>query len=74
MRNLIQSSVICEEINFLASEIKSLPRRDKEVRLEPNQVGGEKKEEKKKAAVIVGTLKAAMTSERVQKRGSNSPR
>lgn len=49
MRNLIQSSVICEEINFLASEIKSLPRRDKEVRLEPNQVGGggEKGEKKK---------------------------
>lgn len=66
MRNLIQSSVICEEINFLASEIKSLPRRDKEVRLEPSRVRGG-------AAVIAGTLKAAMTSERVQKRGSNSP-
>lgn len=69
MRNLIQSSVICEEINFLASEIKSLPRRDKEVGLEPNQV---QKKGGRKGAVIVGTLKAAMTSERVQKRGSNS--
>lgn len=49
MRNLIQSSVICEEINFLASEIKSLPRRDKEVRLEPNQVGGGGKGGKKKS-------------------------
>lgn len=46
VRNLIQSSVICEEINFLASEIKSLPQRDKEVGLEPNQVqkkGGKKR-------------------------------
>lgn len=49
MRNLIQSSVICEEINFLASEIKSLPRRDKEVRLEPNQVGKKRGREKKKS-------------------------
>lgn len=37
VRNRIHSSVICEEINFLASEIKSLPQRDKEVRQEPNQ-------------------------------------